>query len=79
MVNIVDLPTELLHRVLSYINNNADYSYLALTCSKLLPVARECLYSSVVLNNIEAKGRDIPTLTLQFLRAVISNQNSRIW
>lgn len=71
MVNIVDLPTELLLRVASYINNNADYSRLALTCSKLLLVTRECLYSSVVLNKFEAKGRDIPTLTLQFLRAVL--------
>jgi hypothetical protein len=71
MVQLQDLPTELLLRVTSYMNNTADYRHLALSCSKLLPVAREYLYSSVVLNNIKAEDIDIPTFTLRFLRTVL--------
>ena len=71
MVQLQDLPTELLLRVTSYIDNTADYRHLALTCTKLLPIARECLYSNVVINRIEAEDGAIPTLTLQFLRTVL--------
>jgi hypothetical protein len=71
MVQLQDLPNELMLRVTSYIDNIADYRRLASTCSKLLPIARECLYSNVILNKTEAGDRDIPPFTLRYLRTVL--------
>jgi hypothetical protein len=71
MVQLRDLPTELVLHAASYVDNNADLCNLALTCRQLLPIAQEFLYSSVVLNNVEATDKEIPSFTLRFLRTVL--------
>jgi hypothetical protein len=71
MVQLQDLPTELLIHATSCVDNIADLCNLALTCRQLLLIAQECLYSSVVLNNVEATDEDIPSFTLRFLRTVL--------